>query len=276
MVTRVKPWCFRCPSCGTWASTLDVGINGADHINLDEGLRETGLAALRDQNNAVILSRLTDLGLRPGSRLLDVGSAHGWFVLAARAHGLDAEGIEPDDEIAKLSAANGVVARSGYFPDVLGPAERFDAISFNDVLEHIPDVRAALATVYERLSPRGLLSINIPNSAGLVYRASVTATRLGVDSVFNRLWQVGLPSPHVWYFDAAGLARLCESVGLELVRADRLASLTRGGLWQRAHADRRPSAVTVGSVAAGWIAAPVLNARRNSDIMHLVFRRPVE
>jgi SAM-dependent methyltransferase len=273
MTTSIRPWCYRCASCRTWAATLAIGINGADHVNLDEGLRETGLAALREQNNVVILTRLRGLGLREGATLLDVGSAHGWFVRAARDHGLAAEGVEPDDEIATLSAANGVEPRRGFFPDALEDGERFDAITFNDVLEHIPDARAAVETVRDRLNPGGLLSLNIPNSRGAVFRSSIVAAKVGIDSVFNRLWQVGLPSPHVWYFDEAGLTRLVESTGLERAYAGRLASLTRTGLWQRAHADRRPSPVTVASVAAGWAAAPVLNAGRNSDIMHLVFRR---
>ena len=115
--------------------------------------------------------------------------------------------------------------------------------------------------------------MNIPNSGGVVYRASVAAARAGVGSVFERLWQLGLPSPHVWYFDESGLTTLCASVGLDRVHAGRLTSLTRTGLWQRAHDDRSPSPVTIASVGVGWLAAPVLNSERGSDIMHLVFRR---
>ena len=274
MASLIESWCLRCPACGTWGSTLAININGEQHRNLDEGLREVGLSTLRDQNNAAIVAELRRQGLRPGVRLLDVGSAHGWFVLAARDAGFAAEGLEPDEEIASVSRVNGVDPRVGYFPQDLDGSERFGAITFNDVLEHIPDVRRAIAGVREHLEPGGLLSVNIPNSRGLVFRSAARAARVGVPSVFERLWQVGLPSPHVWYFDESGLTRLAESEGLRRVHAGRLASLSRTGLWQRAHDDRKPSPVTVASVAAGWLGAPILNHPRNSDIMHLVFERP--
>jgi SAM-dependent methyltransferase len=273
MVQTVEPWCYRCPQCSTWGSTLDVGINGAGHANLDEGLRETGLAVLREANNEIIMRRLAQLGAPEGARLLDVGSAHGWFVRAARARGFEAEGIEPDTEVAKLSAANGVEPVHGLFPDALPAGRLYDVITFNDVLEHIPDVPGILGAVHDRLRPGGLLSVNIPNSQGIVYRTSVVAARMGVRSVFERLWQVGLPSPHLWFFHESGLTRLVTSLGFERRFAGRLPSITRNGIWQRAHADRRPTPLTVGSVAVGWAAAPLLNNERNSDIMHLVFAR---
>ncbi len=273
MVAKIRPWSFQCPQCRTWGSTLAVNINGADHRNLDEERREAGLAALRDLNNAAILDQLRAHGMASGGRLLDVGSAHGWFVLAARAAGMAAEGIEPDERIAAVSTSVGAAPRIVYFPAALAEDERFDVISFNDVLEHIPDVRAALAGVRDHLSPSGLLSVNIPNSGGIVYRAAVRAAQAGVGSVFERLWQLGLPSPHVWYFGESGLTTLCASVGLDRVHAGRLTSLTRAGLWERAHDDRRPSPVTVASVGLGWLAAPALNSSRTSDIMHLIFRR---
>ncbi len=269
-------WCFRCATCGTWASDLNVAINGDAHDRLDESLRETGLARLREQNNATVLDRLAALGLSRRSALLDVGAAHGWFVVTARARGLLAEGIEPDDSLAKRARANGASVRSGFFPDILGERDLFDAICFNDVLEHLPDVRLALSACYQHLKPGGLLSINIPNSRGLVYRVGVVARRLGLSALFGRLWQLNLPSPHLWYFDEAGLSALCTAAGLEPVFAGRLPSITRKGLWQRAHEDRRPSATTVLGVLLAWVAAPVLNNRLASDIMHVIARRPAD
>ncbi len=268
-------WCYRCARCGTWASTLHVGINGDAHHQLDEDLRETGLARLREQNNATVLDRLTTVGLSSSQTVLDVGAAHGWFVGAARDRGFRAEGIEPDDALATRARANGTSVRAGFFPDVLGADERVDAICFNDVLEHIPDVRLALTACYRHLSPGGLLSINIPNSRGLVYRVALLARRLSMRGLFDRLWQVGLPSPHLWYFDEAGISALCAAAGMKPVFAGRLPSLTRRGLWERAHEDRRPSAITVVGVLVAWIAAPVLNNRFASDIMHVIARKPV-
>lgn len=271
MRPKVTEWSYRCPSCGLWASTLPIGINSDAHAGLDEDLRETGLADLRRHNNAVVVERLLSHGLTPGERLLDVGSAHGWFVEAAVARGVRAEGIEPDEAVA--ARADGSPVRVGFFPDVLDADERFAAITYNDVLEHFPDAGAAVAASADHLEPGGLLSVNIPNSRGLFYRLAVVCHALGLRSAYERLWQLGLPSPHLWYFDRATLVRLAERHGFELVTVDALDSVRRAGLWQRAHADRKVSPISVLGVVAVWLAAPVFNASRTSDIMHLVFRR---
>lgn len=212
----------------------------------------------------MVLDRVTAAS-PPGLQLLDVGSAHGWFVAAAQDVGYDAEGIEPEESV----AAGAVTAtRIGFFPDVLDPGELFDVITFNDVLEHIPDPTAVVVACWEHLAPGGVLSLNIPSSSGVLYRV---ASRRG-GALLDRLWQAGLPSPHLWYFDRSGLVRLCEAQGFELIDAGALPSMTWRGLWSRAHMDRNPSPRTVAGVVAGIAATPLLN--RGGDIMHLLLRRP--
>lgn len=266
-------WRFRCTSCGTWASRLNVDINGDSHRGLDESLRETGLSPLRETNNSRVLDRLAQLGLPDDARVLDVGSAHGWFVRAAVERGWRAEGLEPDDAIAARSAGAGVAVRKGFFPDALADDETFDAICFNDVLEHLPDVRAAVAACRRHLRPGGLLSINIPSTSGAVFTLGRWMERVGSHQLSNRLWQVGFPSPHLWYFDRTGLSRLCEAEELEPVLVATLPSVVRQGLWERAHEGGRHTPLTVAGVAAAWVAAPLLNHTRTSDIMHVVARR---
>jgi len=272
MRNRREPWCFQCPQCGTWASTLEIGINSEAHQSLDEQRREMGLAELRRHNFGIVADRLLVHGLAKGSRVLDIGSAHGWFLTAAQERGLDAEGIEPDDAVASRVSCG--KTRVGFFPDVLAPGEQFDAITYNDALEHFLDVNGAVEAAVRHLHPGGLLSVNIPNSRGLFYRIALLCHVAGLRSAFRRLWQVGLPSPHMWYFDRDGLIRLCERHGLVLESAQALDSVRRAGLWQRAHADRRPSLTSVLGVAAVWLLVPVFNMRRSSDIMHLIFRKP--
>lgn len=206
-----------------------------------------------------------------GMRLLDVGSAHGWFVQAASARGAHATGVEPDAEVA--AAATEAVAhevRVGYFPDVLGDDETFDLISFNDVLEHLPDPMAALTAVRRHLVPGGLLTINIPSASGLLFRLSRLLSVLGVKSPYARLWQVGLPSPHLWFFTRDSLTALAGRCGFDVAFTQSLPTVTRSGLWQRIHLDRRPGPVTVAAFGLVWLTAPLLNTTRFSDIMLLV------
>jgi len=266
-------WCLRCPVCGTRASTLDVTINATAQA-IDEDSRASGLAELRRRNNATVVRRVLGWGAPPGGALLDVGSAHGWLLEQASAEGLRAVGVEPDVAVAQRAIDAGSTVRVGFFPDALRPDDLFDVITFNDVLEHLPDPRGAIAASAARLVPGGLLVVNIPDRHGVVYRVADLLRRVGVRSVFERLWQHGLPSPHLWYFDSAGLTRLGRSLGLEVVEVGHLPSVSRQGLWARAHFDRRPSPVTVVSVLVGWLTAPLLNSGPFTDIMLVAFRTP--
>lgn len=275
MEQQIEPWCLRCTLCGTWGSTLDVDINGASSEALDEESREYGLETLRRQNFALVLDRLAQLRPLAGARLLDVGAAHGWFLESAAARGMRAVGIEPDEQVARRSGLGQEKVRVGFFPDVLSQDETFDVITFHDVMEHMPDVDAAVSACWRHLSPGGVLVLNLPNSRGIVYRLAALAARWGLKTPFRRLWQVGLPSPHLWYFDARGLAKLCTRHGFDVVHEGRLPAMARRGLWQRLHADRRPTPLSLVGFGALTLLAPLLNARVTSDILLLMLvKRP--
>lgn len=275
----VTEWAGRCPACGTWASSLEPEINVRnEHVTtgteIDTEARVAGLERLRRENFRDILDRVDAVLPLSGARLLDVGSAHGWFLEEAAARGALATGVEPEEDVAAGPLARGLDVRCGYFPDVVAESESFDVITFNDVLEHIPDVRATLEACARVLRPGGILSVNIPNAEGLGYRVAGTAARVGVRGPFERFWQHGLPSPHCHYFTRPGLARLVEDSGFAVEEIDALAAISRQGLWDRVHTFRRPSPASVASFAALWTAAPVLNRPGNSDIVLMLARRP--
>ncbi len=164
--------------------------------------------------------------------------------------------------------------RTGYFPDVVPESGAFDVVTFNDMLEHIPDVRGTLEACARVLRPGGVLSINIPTSAdGLGYRVAAGLARLGMRGPFERFWQHGLPSPHCHYFTRTSLARLIADSGFRVEEVDALTAIRRPGLWERVHTFRRTSPASVASFAALWAAAPVLNRSRNSDIALALGRR---
>lgn len=272
---RLTPsdWLMRCPTCGLLASSLTVRINKTLDTALDDAARVRGIEELRRENNATILNRLEALGVQRGERLLDVGSAHGWFVEQAMDTGLAATGIEPDRSVAEIALARTVPTVVGFFPDALRVTDRFDVITFNDVLEHFPDVGRAVVDSARHLRPGGLLSVNIPSSQGGLYRAAALLARIGLRGPFERMWQIGLPSPHLWYFDGANLRRLIEGQGFRLVLDGRLVSVQRRNVWRRVHFDRRPTLWTVMATGLVWVLAPLVNQRPTSDIMHLVFRK---
>lgn len=272
--TRVADFSAQCPACGTWHSTLVPEINSAAlHDPIDRADRIAGFKRLRDENNAQILDDLSADTPLEGKRLFDVGSAHGWFLEAAAGRGMRAEGIEPEQEMVEHARARGLDVRTGYFPTALADDEQADVISFNDVLEHIPDVRAALSACADHLPPGGLLSVNIPSASGLAYRIATVLARLGIRGPYLRLWQYGLPSPHVHYFTPDGLQRLVERHGFAVVRRRPLSSIRRQGLWERVHTVSKPTLGSVVTFLALWVTAPVFERPRNADVFLLVARR---
>jgi 2-polyprenyl-3-methyl-5-hydroxy-6-metoxy-1,4-benzoquinol methylase len=271
---RVAEWSAECPACGTWRSSLVPGINSAElHDPIDRTGRVAGFKVLRDGNNAQILDDLaTEMPLE-GKRLFDVGSAHGWFVEAATHRGMRAEGIEPEMEMVDHARSLGLNVRPGYFPSALANGEQADVVTFNDVLEHIPDVDAAIAACADTLPPGGLLSVNIPSATGLAYRIASALARVGFRGPYLRLWQYGLPSPHVHYFTPDALQRLIERHGFVVIRRRPLSSIRRGGLWARVHTVSRPTVASVVSFLALWAATPIFKRPRNADVVLLLARR---
>jgi 2-polyprenyl-3-methyl-5-hydroxy-6-metoxy-1,4-benzoquinol methylase len=265
-----------CPTCSYESAAFRVAINEQPQGDpVDEVEREAGLKALRLENFRVIVESARRLAPRGGRRLLDVGSAHGWFLETARDH-FDVLGVEPDVEVGSRAAARGLPVRAGYFPDALHPSERFDVIVFNDVIEHIPDIGSALAACCARLGEGGILILNLPSSKGLFYRLSKVVARLGWQAPFDRLWQKDLPSPHVHYFDSANLATLVGKHGFELVHRDELPSLRAKGLLERLRcAGNIPTLSLYIQYTAILLTIPLMRAFP-SDIIVCVFRKTPE
>jgi 2-polyprenyl-3-methyl-5-hydroxy-6-metoxy-1,4-benzoquinol methylase len=278
MRVMLADWSARCSSCGTWASALEPAINvqtthATTATEIDDAARVVGLERLRRENFGRVLDRIEACMPLAGAAVLDVGSAHGWFLDEAVARGAHATGVEPDEEVAAEPLRRGLDVRVGYFPDVIPASETFDVITFNDVLEHVLDVRATLDACARVLRSGGLLSINIPSADGLGYRVACAAKRLGLRGPYERFWQHGLPSPHCHYFTRASLARLLADTGFAVEELGALTSVTHRGLWERVHTFRRVTPASVSGFVALWIAAPVLNRPQHSDIVLLLARR---
>ncbi len=272
--TPCAPYAWRCTGCGVAFSSLEPHIEGGAALTLDEQKRAAGLRAVRDKGHAIVLDAVAAQRPLAGLRALDVGSGHGWFLEAAAARGIEARGIEPDRDVAATTLSRGLDVRVGFFPDDLPAGERFDLITFNDVLEHLPDLPAVLEAVRERLLPTGLLAIGIPTAEGLGYRTAMALARLGVASPRDRLWQRDLPSPHLWYFTERSLVRLIAAHGFELLASGRLPSVERDGLRERIDFASGPALVQRLSFVGVSLAAPLLNQRRFSDAMWVLCRRP--
>lgn len=159
----------------------------------------------RERTFAAALARIEHLHPNKG-RLLDVGTAAGAFLAAAKARGWEAEGCEPNRWMAEWGSRQyGVVIRAGeLFDQEYAPAS-FDVVTLWDVVEHTPDPARVVRRIGELLKPGGLLIVNYPD------RGSWIARMLG------RRWPF-LSSVHLYYFTRATLARMLEAHGFEVAQ----------------------------------------------------------
>lgn len=255
-------WLFSCGDCGLLSSSLEPAIpTTAETSVIDEENRRKGLEATRSRNNAIILDRLEAMfdGTNDDRKILDVGCGHGHFLADAEIKGFSAVGIEPDANVAPLAASRGFEVRQGFFPDVLERTDTFDVVIFNDVLEHIPEVEAAIAASRDHLSPGGLLVLNAPDQRGFFYRVGRALDRLGISGPIERLWQVGLPSPHVWYFAPKHLVSLGQSAGFRCLASFTLSPIARQGLAARIfYVKKQSKLLGLMTFAATWLILPAI------------------
>ncbi len=264
-MTQIKSWFWSCPHCRFAASSLASGA-GADIGGLDE---------LRRQNFATILNRLEQIKPVASASFLEVGCAKGLFLDAVQQRGGSICGLEPDRPNAEIARQTGVPVKIGYFPGDVEAGEQYDVIIFNDVFEHIPAPHRIAEALPALLNPGGLAIINLPNSDGFIYRLSMIADRLGVSGPLERLWQKGLQSPHISYFNADNLKRLVERYSeLRQVDTFTLRTIRRQGLYARIRSTF-PAIAAVPICAGVWVLSfvePLLPA----DITVAVFQKDDE
>lgn len=265
-------WLFSCEICGLEASTLLPNISSG-HLSgeLSEGDRESGLNSIRIENGNRILDALARE--TTGRKLLDVGSGPGFFLTLATERLFDAVGLEPDHAIASICQASGQRVREGFFPEALSENEVFDLITLNDVLEHIPDLSKAFKGFNDHLYVGGLLLLNCPDRNGVIYRIAKLLDKMGFSPPFFRMWQLGLPSPHVWYFTRSELRVMAEERGFEFVRYVDLKTLSRTSLYDRvSYVKGQSKLFNVFAFAVMWLLVPLLRLL-SSDLGAVIVRK---
>ncbi len=141
-----------------------------------------------------------------GGRLLDIGCACGFLLVAARERGFTVQGVE-------MSAWASTHARTAYGLDVetgsletvhLAPAS-YDAVVMADVVEHLTDPRRTLQGIHRVLRPGGHLLLLTPDVGSAVARW------------FGPRWW-GLLDDHYFYFSRATLRRFLDGEGFAVER----------------------------------------------------------
>ncbi|MGB5594968.1 MAG: class I SAM-dependent methyltransferase [Crocosphaera sp.] len=242
MKSTNKHWLLGCVNCGFLRANLQptIDISMISHP-INEQQRAIALGKLRINNFERILDYLEKFIIPKNKRLLDVGCAHGWFLELAAQRGFTVFGLEPDRDMVTLAKSKSDCIWHGFFPEHIPPGKRFDVIIFNDVFEHIPDVKAAMNACYSLLEPNGILIINLPCSQGFFYKLATFLDKMGISKPLERLWQKEFPSPHLSYFAPHQLRQLAQKYHFKEIHCSSLPSLEIQGLWERLLYDQTSS-----------------------------------
>jgi 2-polyprenyl-3-methyl-5-hydroxy-6-metoxy-1,4-benzoquinol methylase len=224
---------------GSYAATTDkFGAYGTIRQCLDCGLlytsprvKASGLLEEYAQNkdeeyfaqsearsmNAYLSLALIRRHAQSGS-LLDVGSAAGFFLNAARVS-FDVTGVEPSiwgrkycDEHLKIKIAASTLDEAK-FPD-----GNFDVVTLLDVIEHVSDPGAVLREC-----------ARVTKAGGLIYLVTPDCESLSAKILGGRWW--GLRPAHIFYFSRETLTRLLEKNGYEVVEAKSFGRIFTWSYW---------------------------------------------
>lgn len=173
----------------------------------------TGTSDTIAQHNIQYASNVIELlELSARDLVVEIASNDGSLLQRFQERGVKTLGIEPANNIAAIASSKGIVTLGDFFStptarkarESHGPAK---AVIANNVLAHVDDPQDFLAGCKHLLAPDGLVIIEVPYLGELI-------DRLEYDTVYHE---------HLCYFSTTALIRLCDAVGLSLVRIDRVA-----------------------------------------------------
>lgn len=152
------------------------------------------------------LRRIAAVGQRRPGLVLDVGCATGFFLDEARKAGWGVQGIEVSEYASNAARARGIPVVQGSFSVAELPPTRYDAVTFFNSLEHIPDPRQVGERLAQVVKPGGLVVIETWD-----WRSAV-ALRLGLS------WHQYDPRHVVSYFSEQAMRSLFKPPRWEVVR----------------------------------------------------------
>lgn len=154
----------------------------------------------------------------PGGRLLEVGSANGFFLNAARTS-YAVSGVEPSRWASSWAAEKlGLPAAAPTLEAAGFPDASFDVVAIIDVIEHVPFPLDLLKEIARILRPGGIIYLVTPDIDSLSAR------------VMRRRWW-GLRPAHIHYFSARTITSALERAGFTIVEMKSYGRIFSWGYW---------------------------------------------
>lgn len=143
---------------------------------------------------------------RGTGRLLDVGFGAGSLLATAKRHGWKTFGVEASESAVTSGRVNEIGELThGDFSTAPFPAESFDVVSMQELVEHLPDPDPFLRRAREVLRPGGLLYLATPHGRGVSGR------------LLGPTWSVLKPPEHLQLYSARSIKARLERAGFERI-----------------------------------------------------------
>lgn len=180
------------------------------------------------QAKSILRADFAAAGLEIGSKLkfLDYGCGGGHFVKAASELGIDAYGIDLDEESRRFGQSRGLRIEVGDYRDLEARFgnQPFAAILMMHVLEHVPRPADVLRTLIGRLQPGGLLIVRVPDQDSVPSHIKRILRKLGIKT---DEWGYVQPPIHLHGYGTGTFEALAKLHGLELVSLRKTSPLDR-------------------------------------------------
>ena len=146
----------------------------------------------------------------PGGRLLEIGSAYGFFLKEAQSS-FDIHGIELAKDAVDACHRAGLqnVHQGVVDEDILARIGPVDAVVLLDVIEHLPDPFETLRLCNKILKPGGVILITTGDFDAFMARLT------------GRHWRLMTPPQHLWYFSRMSFSHIASSLALKMVACTR-------------------------------------------------------
>ncbi|MDP3999626.1 MAG: class I SAM-dependent methyltransferase [bacterium] len=198
---------FKCPNCG-FIFVDTAHINLADYYNNPIYLHDNEGRGYVDYeaDKAPMFSVYTNLlkkiqSHNLGRRLLDLGTANGYFLDVAARSGYLAEGIDLNASSVEEGRFRGRKITQGDLLSASFSPESFDVITAFDFFEHLPQDKLAdnAGAIRKLLAANGTLAIITVNTASWWAR------------IFGTKWHTWLPPEHISYFNNRNIKLFLEN-----------------------------------------------------------------
>jgi len=152
------------------------------------------------------------------TNVLDIGSAMGTFLFAAKPYYKKAIGLDVSEQMARFAErSTGATIYIQQFNDFSYP-EKFSLIHMSHVIEHVPNPVEWLNQAKSMLEDDGVLVINVPNKYSLAFRLQHLFYKTGLKPQFSSTWTDPARVPdHLYEPNVKSMLMLLKANGFDLL-----------------------------------------------------------